>query len=695
MSAICRWLTVFACCAMLPRAHAQPSFDTVFTAPEGSQLSGLTLAEDGTLYATLARGGAHNQGAVVVRTPDGTVRVLSSFKAALGGQPMAAMIFGPDGALYGTTSSGGEHGFGTLFRLTRAGVLSALHHFALEEGGASRAPLLLADDGNFWGVTSGETEWKCDDPGAACTFVVHSTGQVFKLTPAGMWSSAFAGLTAPSSGLMQASTGDLYGTVSRIAGGTSHSGDVARGDVYRVTLDGQVTFGEGAFGYDFDPGGELVEAADGYLYGVSREPLFSPRPNVFRFSPYYSSVGAMLTRVAPDGRVPGGLAFGSDGSLYGAGQAGFFRTTRSGLLTHLRAYDQDVTPPTAAIVSDAAAGFFVPAGERLLHLQQTGRVEALHQFGFHEGDALRSLLVTRRGELYGATSRGGNYDFGTLFRIDAAGTLSVLHHFAGDQALLTPLVEALDGNIYTVLNSDLVRVTAEQGVVPVHGFGQAGVTTDFLGGLSFLVQGKDRALYGSMRSSSPEARGSLYRYDLDTSAVREVAQTSGLLGPCVQASSGDFYALQYRGSPDGLYDLLRITPAGEVILLHAFGRAAPTSDLAEGPDGAIYVIGSDDPGDDKSVYRWTSANLLERYYPLISAASHQHLAFDTTGNLFVSAPGIARTASALDVITPSRSHASFTAGLGIIAAPSGELLRVAPLERDGYQGFRIEPLTPP
>jgi uncharacterized repeat protein (TIGR03803 family) len=64
----------------------------------------------------------------------------------------------------------------------------------------------------------------------------------------------------------------------------------------------------------------------------------------------------------------------------------------------------------------------VPAGKS---------VTVVHSFNGNDGAGVNGPLVQgTEGNFYGTTSFGGTFDGGTIFKVDAAGNLTVLHHSA-------------------------------------------------------------------------------------------------------------------------------------------------------------------------------------------------------------------------------------------------------------------------
>jgi uncharacterized repeat protein (TIGR03803 family) len=169
--------------------------------------AGLTLGTDGNFYGTTERGGINNSGTVYKLTPDGVLTTLHSFNFLDGSYPVAGLIENDDGNFYGITAMGGNfQNLGTVFKITTNGLLTTLAIFNGTNGTLPYSTLLKASDGNFYGTSYG---------GGANT----NYGTIFKLTPAGTFSTVFS-FTAtnslnpgsnPVAGLMQARDGNLYG----------------------------------------------------------------------------------------------------------------------------------------------------------------------------------------------------------------------------------------------------------------------------------------------------------------------------------------------------------------------------------------------------------------------------------------------------------------------------------------------------
>jgi uncharacterized repeat protein (TIGR03803 family) len=207
------------------------SFCAQKNCPDGQYpASGLLQGSNGNFYGTTKRGGAHHSGGTIFEiTQRGTLTTLYSFCAQTGcmdGEvPYGGLVEDSNGDLYGTTISGGAqfgNPEGTVFRITPSGTLTTLHRFCSQslcaDGEVPYAGLVQATDGNFYGTTVF---------GGA-----HAGGEVFEITPGGTLTTlySFCAQTnctdgeAPYAGLVQATSGDFYGTTEY--GGAGNAGVV-------------------------------------------------------------------------------------------------------------------------------------------------------------------------------------------------------------------------------------------------------------------------------------------------------------------------------------------------------------------------------------------------------------------------------------------------------------------------------------
>jgi uncharacterized repeat protein (TIGR03803 family) len=327
----------------------------------------------GQMYNTCRNGGGHSHGSVIRLEPSGNTTVLKSFQTARDGpvSPNAGLTPGRNGLLYGSTADGGLTNNGTLFKMNAAGKLTVLHHFTGGAGGAAPyARLLQAADGRFYGTT-----WVAGE---------HGHGVVFRLSPSGKYKvihqfrGGANGGAHPAAELIQLADGHLYGT-------TEEGGVYDKGVVFRLTLQGALTvlhsFGGGDDGWW--PQAGLVDGGDGFLYGTSDYQSQQVRGTVFRIRPGGEDFTVLHRFTGVDGSSPWApLRRAPDGLLYGSTQGG-------GL--------------------DAGSVYRVTP--------VSGAVEVVH-VGYDVLGAKGGLLWASDGALYG-TTYGTNWDGGpsALFKV--------------------------------------------------------------------------------------------------------------------------------------------------------------------------------------------------------------------------------------------------------------------------------------
>lgn len=185
-----------------------------------------------------------------------------------------------------------------------------------------------------------------------------------------------------------------------------------------------------------------------------------------------------------------------------------------------------------------------------------------------DGLELKALIAGTDGNLYGACNVGGPGGFGTIFKINSTGTLTVLTSFGVNTktpGILDPgydpvgLIQGIDGNLYFVNAS---------GVYSLNPNGTSGtVTTVATFPISF-TEGSDP--YGYNASSIMQADDGNFYVTMGTTPLTLTGDTGATAGGIVQ-----------------------VTPAGQLNLVHAFALDGsegnqPQGPLVEGPDSYLY-----------------------------------------------------------------------------------------------------------
>lgn len=244
--------------------HTFPLALTDACKPEGNIVQG----RDGNMYGDGAACGANGGGAVYKISPAGAESVFYSFPQQWTNCGGAGLTLGSDGYFYGTCIAGNPAtGLGSIFRLTPAGVFTDLHDFTGVNGDSLPVyPPIQASDGNFYGVSGNE---------------VQICGNVYRMTPAGVYTNlhTFSGSDCHPSNLVQASDGNLYGTLADCAV-VSTDGCVYRistAGVFKEIHDFALTTGE-------VPCTGLIQGKDGKLYGATNSGAANGWGNIYNLT---------------------------------------------------------------------------------------------------------------------------------------------------------------------------------------------------------------------------------------------------------------------------------------------------------------------------------------------------------------------------------------------------------------------------
>lgn len=275
----------------------------------------------------------------------------------------------------------------------------------------------------------------------------------------------------PYAGLIRNSNGTLYGT-------TNGGGSSSHGTVFSITKAGKERVLH-SFAKPRDgeyPYGPLYEGASGSLYGTTPYGGSSGKGTVFRVDGDGREVVLHRFRGRTDGFNPfGWLVQDAEGTLYGTtldggatGHGTVFKVDRKGKETVLHSFISfvkgDGAYPYAGLTADrngnlygttiygGIAGCFIGCGA-VFKVDTTGVLTTVYGFlGGEDGMfPYAGLALDSKGALYGTTSQGGTFGYGTVFKVDAQGNESVLYTFAGGADGAYPyagVVLDAGGNVY-------------------------------------------------------------------------------------------------------------------------------------------------------------------------------------------------------------------------------------------------------
>lgn len=404
-------------------------------------IAGVARDASGNFYGTTYRGGSANFGVVYKIDTTNKETLLHTFtNGADGATCYAGVIVDPAGNLYGTTYAAGLAGLGVVYKVDAAGQETVLYGFPGATGGVSPSAGLTSAGSYLYSATAlGGTYnqgvvYKLDSSGHETvlytftggadgggpigTVAVDSGGNVYGTTQAGGISNngvvykvdtsgketvlhSFTGSpdgADPKAGVVLDPAGNLYGTT--YGGGASNAGTV-----FKVDSTGQETvlynFTGGSDGGM--PEAEVTLDSSGNIYGTALAGGANGVGVVFKInsSDQYNVFYSFLT--VPNGAGPkAGVIFDSAGNLYGTtSQGGPSRSTEYGAVYKLSPAAQETVLFYFSRIANGGT------------------------------DPTTGVVLDSAGNVFGTTSNGGPAKYGTVYKIDTAGTESIVYSFTG------------------------------------------------------------------------------------------------------------------------------------------------------------------------------------------------------------------------------------------------------------------------
>jgi uncharacterized repeat protein (TIGR03803 family) len=336
--------------------------------------------------------------------------------------------------------------------------------------------------------------------------------------------------SSPYAGVIRDTKGNLYGT-------TAYGGAFNHGTVFKISKHLRTLLHSFTGKTDGATPSSLVEDAAGNLYGTAQGYGAGGCGTVFKLDRTGKlTVLHAFTRGSSDGCLPLTLIRDAQGNLYG--------TTEYG------------GPANVGTVFKVDA-----TGKETVLYSFTGGFVGSKDGGFPDGGVIRDAA----GNLYGATVAGGPDNFGTVYKVDAAGNETVLHAFTGanidGEYPQGALAQDSAGNLY---GTTQIGGTANGGTIfKVDPAGNESVLFSFTQQAqgadpqSSLVRDAAGNLYGNTGLSGAHDWGVVFKFDPATGA-ETVLHNFGNgfdgrapIGALTLDSAGHIYgATQQGGSAD-------------------------------------------------------------------------------------------------------------------------------------------------
>jgi uncharacterized repeat protein (TIGR03803 family) len=358
-----------------------------------------------------------------------------------------------------------------------------------------------------------------------------------------------------SAGLIQGVDGDFYGTNEMIA--------------FKIDSSGNFTQLAGLSSSPDAPISPLIQASDGNFYGTMSEGGADGLGSIFKMNPSDQITTLYSFEYTNPGATNGawpwaGLIQGKDGNFYG--------TTYAGGSITCSPYGYGV-PAYGPYGYGNPPWIYESGCGTIFKMDSSGNLTVLYSFsGQSDGNFPQAPLIQGNdGNFYGTTSAGGANHYGTVFKMDSSGNLTVLHSlgYADGGGPVAALLQGTDGNLYGTTTSfssggEVFKLdTAGNNFTVLHTFSGP----DGWSPVAPLIQDKAGNFYGTTWAGGDETCGSWYwevgsEYPYDRAA--------------------------------GCGAVFKMDLSGNVTVLHAFEEPQggegndPYAGLVQGKDGFLY-----------------------------------------------------------------------------------------------------------
>jgi len=362
------------------------------------------------------------------------------------------------------------------------------------------------------------------------------TGNVFRLTTQGQYSQLYAFSSGPfinpEGGVTLGADGNFYGTTQ--LGGEAYD----LGGIFQVTPGGVFTdlYEFNSFYGASYPAAPPILASDGNFYGTTVGVGTDGGQDgavVYKYMPSDGSTTILYTSYPATGIYFWGPIQGGNGNLYGTAQFG--------------------GPEQQGTIFEMSL-----AGDLIFDHGLTGPPGPAQPFS--------GLIQASDGNFYGTTSSGGTSGgrgrggagFGTVYKMDASDTVTVLYSFpseAGGYLPVGALTEGTDGYLYGTTSEGgpegggtLFRIITSGSYERLASF----TTATGVEPLGALMQHTNGVFYGTTRGAGANGPGTVYSLDMGLAPFVAFVQPTGAVGATAQILGQGFRhvtAVSFNGVP--------------------------------------------------------------------------------------------------------------------------------------------------
>ena len=236
----------------------------------------------------------------------------------------------------------------------------------------------------------------------------------------------------------------------------------------------------------------------------------------------------------------------------------------------------------------------------VFEIDLTGREKVIHQFSSGTDGAfpIGGLIMDGQGNLYGTTEAGGTFNLGMVYKIDTKDIERVMHYFSGSAEGAFPfsrLIRDSAGNFYGTTSGGgtagfgtVYKMLADGTVTVLHSFAGGSDGSDARSG---LLRDKNGDLYGTTFTGGVNNVGTVYKVDAsgNETVLHSFDGTDGSYPEStpVHDSTGNIFGTAAQGGPAGYLGgtVFKIAPDGIFSVIYDFTGGADGG----GPAGTLKI----------------------------------------------------------------------------------------------------------